>query len=83
MTLHIENEDVLNFMRSIVDRARRREPGTQVNIKATLNFPNGDRPRIQMNNVFFGEIPFAFGSRSDYGEVSLEFEASDFEPITT
>jgi hypothetical protein len=83
MTLHVENQTFLNFMASVVNRARRREPGTQINIKATLNFPNGDRPRVQMNNVFFGEQPFVFGSRSDYGELTLEFEGSDFEFIST
>lgn len=83
MTLHVENQSFFDFMRSVVDRARRREPGTRINVKATLNFPNGDRPRVQMNDVFFGAQPLAFGSRSDYGELTLDFEGSDFEVITT
>lgn len=83
MTLHFENQDVFSLMQSIIARARRREPSLKINIKATLQFPNGDRPRVQMNDVFFGEQPITFGSRSDYGELTLEFEGSDFEVITT
>lgn len=83
MTLHIENDDIFDMFKQIIDRARRREPGTKINIKTTLNFPNGDRPRLQIEDCFFGEIPLVFGSRSDYGEVTLEFESANFEVLTT
>jgi len=75
--LHYENKDVFGLIMAIVDRARRQSPGTKVNIKATLRFPNGDRPRVIIKDVYFGEIPLAFGSRSDYGTLGLEFEAAD------
>lgn len=81
MELHFENEEVFNFMTSVIDRAKRRTPGTQVNIKATLSFPNGDRPRILINDASFGEVPVNFASRSDYGTVGLEFQASDFNVL--
>lgn len=81
MELHFENEDIFGLFQSIVDRAKRRTPGTQVNVKVTLNFPNGDRPRVLLSNVFFGEIPMAFGSRGDYGTVSLEFACEDFSVL--
>ena len=74
---HYENKDVFNVMKAIIDRSKRRTPGSQVNIKATLNFPGGDRPKILISDAFFGEIPFSFGSRSDYGTMRLEFSASD------
>lgn len=79
LELHIENDDIFDLMRSIVDRAKRRSPGTQINVKATLNFPNGDRPRVLVSNAFFGEIPLNFASRGDYGTVSLEFQAEDLQ----
>jgi len=75
--LHFENSDVFSTIQSIIDRAKRRTPGTQINIKATLNFPNGDRPRVMIPDAFFGEVPISFGSRSDYGTVGLDFSASD------
>jgi hypothetical protein len=74
---HYENQDVFDIIKSIVDRAKRRTPGTQINIKATLNFPNGDKPRVLISDAFFGEIPLNFGSRGDYGTVGIDFQASD------
>lgn len=81
MELHIENEDIFDLIKALVDKARRREAGTKVNIKTTLNFPNGDRPRVLIPNVEFGEVPINFGSRSDYGTVTLEYEASEAQVI--
>lgn len=77
MELHIENAEIFTFLAKVVDRARDRSAGLRVNIKATLRFPNGDRPRVIIPDVEFGEIPFNFGSRTDFGTVSLDFEASE------
>jgi len=81
MELHFENADVFRLMREVIDRARRREPGTKVNVKATLNFPSGERPLVLIQDVFFGEIPMTFGGRTEYGTISLEFEAQDFSVL--
>ena len=81
MELNFENQDVFSLFTAVLDRAKRRTPGTQINVKATLNFPNGDRPRVLIPNVFFGEIPMNFGSRGDYGTVGLEFAAEDFNQL--
>lgn len=75
--LHFENDDVLDLFKSIVDKARRRTPGTRINIKTTLNFPNGDRRRIILSEAEFGDLRMAFGSRSDFGTISMPFECSD------
>lgn len=73
---HVESKEFLDFFFDVVNKARRRTPGAKINIKATLNFPNGDRPRILIPDVEFGSLPLNFGSRSDYGSVSLDFEAA-------
>ncbi len=78
---HFENDDIFGLITSVVDRAKRRVPGVQINIKATFNFPNGDRPRVLVPNVSFGEIPINFGSRGDYGTMGLEFAAEDFQVL--
>lgn len=77
MELHYENQEIFNLVKSIVDKARRRTPGSKINIKTTLNFPNGDRPRVLIPDVEFGPVPFSFGSRTDYGTVRLDYEASE------
>ena len=64
-------------IRLVLDKARRREPGTRFNIKSTLNFPNGSRARIIIRDVEFGELPISFGSRSDYGMFSVDYGASE------
>lgn len=81
MELHFENRDLLDLTRSIIDRARRQDPDLRINIRATLQFPAGQRVRLQLNDCFFGEIPMSFGSRADYGAVSLSFEGTDFRVI--
>jgi len=81
LDFHSENKSVFNIMQSIIDRAKRRTPGTQINLKATLNYPNGDRPRVLLQDVYFGAIPLNFGSRSDYGSVSLDFSCSDIKVL--
>ncbi len=75
--LHFENDDIFDLITAILDRAKRRTPGTLINIKTTLNFPNGDRPRVVIPDVKFGEVPINFASRSDYGTMGLDFQAED------
>lgn len=81
MDLHLESEAVFDFIKKVIDKARRRTPGTKINVKASLRFPNGDRPRVLISDVEFGAFPLSFGSRSDYGSVSLSFEAAEYEVI--
>lgn len=83
MELNFENQEIFNLFTAVMDRARRRTPGTQINIKAALNFPNGERPKIFINDVSFGAMPMTFGSRSDYGTVSLDFECPDARIVTS
>lgn len=79
--MHFSNPDVLKFTRRIIDRARRREPGVKINIVTTLSFPNGTITRVNFKDCFFGAIPMSFGSRGDYGTISIPFEGSDYSVI--
>ena len=78
---HLDSPEVFNIIGSIVDKARRREPGTRFNLKSTLNFPNGQRARVVITDIEFGELPIGFGSRSDYGTFSLEYGASEAQVL--
>lgn len=80
--VNFSDKGVFAFFSAIVDRSKRRTPGTKINVKATLNLPSGERVRVIIPDVEFGEIPISFGSRSDYGTVSLEMEASDCNVIS-
>lgn len=79
---HVENADFLRFYTAVVDKGRRRIAGTTINVKVTLNFPNGDRPRILIPDIEFGDLPLNFGSRSDYGTASIDFEAAEASIIS-
>lgn len=78
---HLEEPGFVDFIEAVRDRARRRIPDTKINIFATLNFPNGQRVRIVLQNCFFADMPFNVGSRQDYGSVKLSGAAEDFEKI--
>lgn len=74
---HIESSDAFDIIKKIIDKARDRSVGTQINIKATLCFPNGDRSRVIISDAEFGAIPITFSDRSSYGNLTFEYEASE------
>jgi len=78
LTMHPDSQDIFKLQAAIIDKARRRTPGIKINIKTTLNFPNGQRPRVLIQDVEFGAIPFDLNSRKDYAKVDLSFEASEY-----
>ena len=75
--LHIATKDSFTFAKAVIDKARRRTSGTTINLKATFNFPGGDRVRLLLRDVEFGEMPFDIGGRSDYVGMSLDFACSE------
>ena len=79
--LHFENESIFTLFQTIVDRARRREPGRKIYAKTSVRFPNGQNKVIMISNIFFGEIPMNFPGRAEYATVSLSFEAEDYQII--
>lgn len=79
MELHFENRDVFDVIQSIVNRARRRQPGTKISIKASLRFPNGQLRLLTIPDAFFGEFPINFPGRSEYATVGVSFEADDYQ----
>lgn len=77
MELNFSDTGVLDFMQTVKDRAERRTPGTVINVKVTLNFPGGERPRIILKDCFFGEMPIGFGGRSEYGTFRIDGRCTD------
>lgn len=83
LDLHIENQDALKVAQAIIDKARQRTPGVTFNLKATMNMPNGQRPRMLFPDVEWGALPISFGGRAEYGSLTLNFGVSSPELITT
>jgi hypothetical protein len=83
MELHSASNDIFNLIRSAVDKARRRTPGTRINVKASLTWPNGDRAVITFPDVEFGPFPVNTNSRTDYVTIKLEGACSEARAVLT
>lgn len=71
----MEGSEALTLVDIIKTRAQNRGISTRISVKTTLQFPDGDRVMINVPNVFFGDIPMNFASRTDYGRMTLSWEA--------
>lgn len=78
---HIDNSESLEVINAIVDKARRRTPGVEINVQVSLNIDQTRKRRILFPNVEFGAIPLAAGGRSEYVTLNFEFESSSFRFI--
>jgi len=74
---HVHNADFLDITNRINERSKRRAPGEIFQIAASISFPNGERRRIVIPNVFFGPIPLSTAGREDYVLVTYDFAADD------
>lgn len=78
MELQLDDESFSDFINRVKLRAQRRAPaGEQFNALMTLNFPNGQRRRISLENLFFGEFPIAAGGREEYVTLRVTANARD------
>jgi len=74
---HLDRQDYFRFVQQVTDRSQRRTPAdARFNMIATLQFPNGNRPRVLVEDVFFGPLPVNVGGRDEYVTVNVEFEAA-------
>jgi hypothetical protein len=73
----MEGAAALTLVDIIQTRAQNRGISTRISVKTVLQFPDGDRALINIPNVFFGDIPMNFGSRTDYGRMTLSWEAEN------
>ncbi len=77
-----EGQDFLNFIDFVVQRAKRRtSPAAVVNLATALNFPGGKRPRINVFDLQFGNLPIGIGGRDQYVDVQIPYAASEAQII--
>lgn len=77
ISMHNSTPALFDFFQKIKNRAQRRTPGVKVNIKATLNYPSGERRRVIMQDVFFDPMGLNFAGRTEYGASDLSFKCSE------
>lgn len=78
---HPESQDALTLIDLIVQRAKRRtaQAAAVVSVVSTLNFPNGERPRIAIADIQLGDIPVNMGGREAYVDITFPFAADDYK----
>lgn len=81
LQFHQDRPVPFNIIRAIISKARRREPGTQFNIRSTLSYSNGQRARVVFRDCEFGELPISAGSRQDYVGFELDFACSEAQVL--
>ena len=80
--MHLETQDYLSFTQRIQDRAERRSPAAGVfNFTASFAFPNGQRPRVTFENVFFDAMPLRVADRGSYVTVTIAWECERIRRI--
>lgn len=77
MEFHLDRQSYFQFVQRVTDRSQRRTPAdARFNVLASLTFPNGQRPRILLEDVFFGPLPINVGGRDEYVSATVEFECA-------
>lgn len=80
--LHMSEVQWFRFSAKVQDRAARRTPAAgKFSVTASFAFPNGQRPRVTFENIFFGPLPFKTPSRADYVTVTLSWKCSEIRRV--
>ncbi len=81
LTYHPESPELLQLAAFVRDRATRRtaQANNHVDLTAILEFPGGQRPRITIADLKFGNIPLSSPGRDQFVTVKLSCEADDFD----
>ena len=80
--LQLESQEYFRFQQRVQDRAQRRTPAAGVfNLTASFEFPNGQRPRITFQNVFFGPIPNPVSGRAAYVTGTINWGCSTIRRV--
>lgn len=75
MEMHMEQQAFFTFQQAIQDRAERRTAAAGVfNATASFAFPNGQRPRITFENIFFDAQQMRTADRGSYVTVTIPWE---------
>lgn len=78
MVLHIEQQEYFRFTQRVKERSQRRtSANARFDATCSVALPNGQRPRVLLEDLFFGPLPMNVGGRDEYVEATIEFECSD------
>lgn len=78
----MSGKELLDLASAVMNRAKNRSSGVRVTVKSTFQFPGGDRALFVIPDVKFGNIPISNKGRTEYVDISLDFEADDMTFIS-
>lgn len=79
MDIHLHSPEYMRFAQRVLDRAQRRDPASgQFNVMVSLEFPTGERHRVVIQDVKFGEIPLNAGGRAEYVSSTIQGKSSSY-----
>lgn len=77
MEIHLDRQSYFRFVQAVLDRSQRRSAAeARFNVLTSLTFPNGERPRVLLEDIFFGPLPVNVGGRDEYVTATVEFECA-------
>jgi hypothetical protein len=79
--IHFNKGSIFTRFRELIDRAKKQISDFKVNAVFIMNFADGTTKKILVPDIKFGEIPLSFGARENYGEITLDFEAEDWQEV--
>lgn len=75
---HLDRQSWFRLIEKIKARSQRRTAdGVKFQIMVTLSMPNGERPRVLLDDVYFASPKTDVSGRDEYVTAGLDFEASD------
>lgn len=78
MEIHLETALWFDFVDRVKARSQRRTPADEVfNCVTSVEFEDGTRRIISIEDIFFGPLPLRAGSRAEYVTATIDFESSD------
>lgn len=83
LVVNPRSQDILNLAMAIKQRAQRNvsQDLLKINFVATLQFPNGQKPKIIVPDLKFGDIPVNFPGREQYVDVPFDWGADDYDVL--
>lgn len=86
-TIDAESQDLFTFIRTLQLRAQR-DPSTpvqttRINATGRFTFPNGQTPRLIVQDMKFDAIPISVPSRDAYVNAAFSYKAENARIITT
>jgi len=80
LLVHVRSQDILVMFDKIARRAQRQTAAlnTKFGYSATIQLPNGQRPKILVPDLSFGDLPISMGGGDQYVETTIDWGSETY-----